>query len=343
MSAHPKGLWTAEEGGKKEEPVTMLTYLSPNASTIAMAAVQGPLVQKEIDRYTVQRFVCAHCLSPAEELCLGVPVSMRYSVDHKHQLVVRDRVAVKCLTRYMQDQSATASSNSFSEFVTDLRSAMLTEIYECREYLPTCMPLVPSRADLPPFQISATPKQREDWMLHSIQWHADHKLRLKPPDRSRVNICVEKRTICIDRHVRLNAPLITSSLCTLLPSFITRTASSMIDSSAATTTTTTTLTTNKDGDSTMSTKSTRRSTRSRPAAPNLDHFLPPVIVVPPPPPPPLPMPQQTAAAIQDTVMASSESVAPPHAPPSTIVDRHSGETRPLRTRGIEIDDDDCLS
>ena len=77
-----------------------LEYLGRFSSTVAMAALQGPLVPNaEVDRYKPVRFVCFHCGCLAEELCLGVPIAIRPARDGKLQVIVRDHVALKCLQR----------------------------------------------------------------------------------------------------------------------------------------------------------------------------------------------------------------------------------------------------
>ena len=280
----------------------VLRYMGGNGSTVAMAALQGPMVSEcggepARFRYEPHRFVCAHCCGVAEEIPLGVPVSLRLSPHtRKLELVVRDRVALKCLVRYMQDQSAAASGNSSFEHTTELRTAMLTEIYGCTTDLATHMPLAPSRADLPPFRAdsSTTIEQRTAWALGSIAWHRDHAVKLNLPNPDRAAIFTEKRTICIDRHVRPGAPAITAALRTLLPRFVTATPAPPAVAPINTVTTT---------------KSAPAA--PTPAVPKLDAFLAPVAIAP-------------AAAPVPAAPSSSSVAAAVAAPPS-----HRGARRPV--------------
>ena len=196
-----------------------IEYLGKHRSTIAMAPLQGPLVMcPVVDRYHPVEFICFYCKSPARELCLGVPIAIRKCVDGRTQIVVRDHVAIKCLKRYMMEQSEGAAGSSW-ECTSDLVAAMLSRVYGCSNDLATDLPLCTLAEQLPPFNMKCTDEERKRW--DSIAWHSDHKLVMRPPDEQKIHFATARQTILIDRHVRKDSPTVPEhALTALLPDFV---------------------------------------------------------------------------------------------------------------------------
>ena len=176
-----------------------------------MAPLQGLLAPDPVDRYRPVRFVCWGCGCEAEGLCLGVPTTMWLAPDGRWQLIVRDRVSVKCLMRYMVD-----GRDSQWDASAALVSTMLRRVYGCTDDLaappPLGLPLAPARYDLPPYSVRARDRavaSGRPW--NALAFHADHALTLHAPDPRRFDIEEERHTLVVARHVRSTAGIVVAA------------------------------------------------------------------------------------------------------------------------------------
>jgi hypothetical protein len=132
---------------------SMIVPLCEHGRTIAMSDLEGR-VAVPMEFYEPTKFVCHHCLLPAQGLCFSYPVGGGIDARTKKTMwIVRNKFgSVGCALRYVNDNRYT-----FATQTIDMVPNMLKRVYgvthDVRE-IPRC----PKRTVLPPFVSPAVPK-----------------------------------------------------------------------------------------------------------------------------------------------------------------------------------------
>jgi hypothetical protein len=222
---------------------TPSTLLHKYSSSIAMSDLAGR-VATPMEWYTPTRFVCAHCLLPAEGYCIGYCVGS--SINPKNGitqwLVYPARFgSIGCARQYMNDNRYT-----FVNQTADITSVMISRVYNPTIDLRT-IPSCPARTALPqyrwpPYNISELlEKQKLPTISKEDRWETDviltmlqaaeqnqcqglalHKklsIPMNAPDRSKHIIVSEPSTLLIDLYAVNYKPPAFQRLKKMFPGF----------------------------------------------------------------------------------------------------------------------------